>query len=226
MTEVLRVQDLSYWFKEGTSSLHVLKSVFLQITAGELVILSGPSGCGKTTLLTLIGGLRPFQEGSIMVCGQELFRASSTMVSRVRSEIGMIFQAHHLIGFLNARENVQLAMEAPGRQKIGFRDAQRLAEELLADMGLEHKSRSMVNQLSGGQRQRVAIARALACEPRLILADEPTASLDAHTGRHIMELLKSLAVQRGIGILMASHDQRLYALADRVIQIDDGRILD
>ena len=226
MTEVLRVHDLDHWFKEGASTLHVLKSVSLQISAGELAILSGPSGCGKTTLLTLIGGLRSIQEGSILVSGQELFKASNSTLSQVRSEIGMIFQAHHLIGFLNARENVQLAMEAPSRRKIRFGEAQRIAQQLLADMGLEHKSQSMVNQLSGGQRQRVAIARALASEPRLILADEPTASLDAHTGRHIMELLKSLAIQRGIGILMASHDQRLYPLADRVIRIDDGRILD
>lgn len=225
MNDVLVVTRLNHSFTEGSSSIHVLKSVSLRLNSGELVILSGPSGCGKTTLLTLIGGLRPVQDGSILVLGHELSTRSSSVVNRVRRMIGMIFQSHHLIGFLNARENVQLAMEVPGRQNISFGSAKRQAQQLLAELGLDHKATSMVNQLSGGQRQRVAIARALACQPRLILADEPTASLDANTGRQIMEILTSIAKERDIAIIMTSHDQRLYPFADRILRIDDGTIL-
>lgn len=136
----------------------------------------------------------------------------------------MIFQSHHLIGFLSAQENVQLAMQAPSRHRLGFIREQQTAIELLREMDLEHKADSMIKHLSGGQRQRVAIARALACQPRLILADEPTASLDAVTGRRIMDLLRRISRDRGIAILMTSHDQRLYSYADRVIRIDDGRL--
>lgn len=224
MTSVLQVSDLEHSFHDGNQSLQVLRSINLEISASELVILSGPSGCGKTTLLSLVGGLRPIQKGKIHICGEELSVNSSRQRNRVRRMIGMIFQSHHLIGFLSAQENVQLAMQAPSRHRPGFIREQKMAKDLLREMDLEHKADSMIKHLSGGQRQRVAIARALACQPRLILADEPTASLDAVTGRRIMDLLRSISTQRGIAILMTSHDQRLYSYADRVIRIDDGRL--
>lgn len=224
MSPILQISGLEHCFHDGNQSLHVLKSINLELSKSELAILSGPSGCGKTTLLSLVGGLRTIQQGSVYICGEELSTNNSLQRNRVRRMIGMIFQSHHLISFLSAQENVQLAMQAPSRRRLGFVREQQAAKELLRDMDLEHKADSMIKQLSGGQRQRVAIARALACQPRLILADEPTASLDAVTGRRIMELLRSISRDRGIAILMTSHDQRLYSYADRVIRIDDGRI--
>jgi putative ABC transport system ATP-binding protein len=224
MSSILVISNLEHSFHDGNQSLQVLKAINLEISAAELVILSGPSGCGKTTLLSLVGGLRPIQQGRVYICGEELSVNNSRQRNRVRRMIGMIFQSHHLIGFLSAQENVQLAMQAPSRHRLGFIREQQTAIELLCEMDLEHKADSMIKHLSGGQRQRVAIARALACQPRLILADEPTASLDAVTGRRIMDLLRRISRDRGIAILMTSHDQRLYSYADRVIRIDDGRL--
>lgn len=224
MNTILQISNLEHWFYDGNESLHVLKNINLEISSAELVILCGPSGCGKTTLLSLVGGLRKIQQGSIYICGETLSAHNHLQRSRVRKMIGMIFQSHHLIGFLSAQENVQLAMQAPGRRKIGFVQERQAAKELLFEMDLEQKADSMIRQLSGGQRQRVAIARALACQPRLLLADEPTASLDAETGRRIIELLRKISRDRGLAILMTSHDQRLFAYADRVIRIDDGQI--
>jgi putative ABC transport system ATP-binding protein len=224
MIAALEVHELNHWFHDASQSFHILRSVSLEISAGELVILSGPSGCGKTTLLSLVGGLRSVQEGSIRICGEELSTNDKERRNRVRGMTGMVFQSHHLIRFLSALENVQLAMQAPTRSRIGFREEQRIASALLRDMQLEQKTNSMIQHLSGGQRQRVAIARALACQPRLILADEPTASLDAQTGRRIIEIFRDISQNRGVAILMTSHDQRLYSYADRVIEIYDGRI--
>ncbi len=224
MSVILSVDELEHWFHDGNQSLHVLKKICLEISSAELVILSGPSGCGKTTLLSLVAGLRTIQKGQVFICGEELSTNNSLQRNRVRRMIGMIFQSHHLISFLSAQENVQLAMQAPGRARSGIVQEGKTARALLRDMDLEHKADSMIQQLSGGQRQRVAIARALACQPQLILADEPTASLDALTGRRIMELLRSISKERGVAILMTSHDQRLYPYADKVIRIDDGRI--
>jgi len=138
--------------------------------------------------------------------------------------IGMIFQSHHLISFLSAEENIILAMDASHQNK-SWREKQKRARQLLAELGLGDKTRALPKQLSGGQRQRVAIARALACEPKLLIADEPTASLDATNGKLIMELLKKLVDEQGLSILMTSHDQRLYRYANRIIKIDDGRLL-
>ena len=139
--------------------------------------------------------------------------------------IGMIFQSHHLISFLTAEENVVLAMDASAQDSKSKRSKQERARHLLSELGLGDKIHARPKQLSGGQRQRVAIARALACEPKLLIADEPTASLDAENGRLIMELLKKLVDERGLSILMTSHDQRLYKYADRIIKIDDGRLI-
>lgn len=139
--------------------------------------------------------------------------------------MGMIFQSHHLISFLTAEENVILAMDASYHAIRSVRSKKQRARHLLAELGLGDKIHSRPKQLSGGQRQRVAIARALACEPKFLIADEPTASLDAENGRLIMELLKNLVKERGLSILMTSHDQRLYGYADRIIKIDDGRLL-
>lgn len=203
----------------------MLRSISFQLMPAEFVLLSGPSGCGKTTLLTLIGGLRSIQHGSIKLFGNELYNSDASTRNSLRSMMGMIFQSHHLISFLTAEENVVLAMDASYQAVRTFRSKKERARQLLSELGLGDKIHFRPKQLSGGQRQRVAIARALACEPSFLIADEPTASLDAENGRLIMELLRKLVHDRGLSILMTSHDQRLYGYADRIIRIDDGRLL-
>lgn len=226
MKPVLDIQSVVHSFDSGNQELTVLRSISFQLMPAEFVLLSGPSGCGKTTLLTLIGGLRSIQQGSIKLFGQELYNADQSERNQLRSMMGMIFQSHHLISFLTAEENVILAMDASELTAKSMRSKQERARELLSELGLAEKIHARPKQLSGGQRQRVAIARALACQPMFLIADEPTASLDAENGRLIMELLKKLVQDRGLSILMTSHDQRLYGYADRIIRIDDGRLLD
>lgn len=225
MRATLSVRSLSHAFLAAGERQLVLDRVELDLQPSEFLLLCGPSGCGKTTLLTLVGGMRAVQQGSINLLGQELFAASSLIRHRIRSRVGMIFQAHHLIGFLTAEENVIVAMDAAVRGVQSTQAKQRRARELLARLGLGDRTHAMPRQLSGGQKQRVAIARALACQPKLLLADEPTASLDSENGRSIMELLQLLAKEDGLSILMTSHDQRLYGYADRLVAIRDGRLL-
>jgi putative ABC transport system ATP-binding protein len=224
MEPVLDIRDVIHTFSNASQEQTVLRSISLKLTPAEFVLLSGPSGCGKTTLLTLIGGMRSIQYGSIRLFGNELHNADRSQRAKLRSMIGMIFQSHHLISFLSAEENIILAMDASHQNK-SWREKQKRARQLLAELGLGDKTRALPKQLSGGQRQRVAIARALACEPKLLIADEPTASLDATNGKLIMELLKKLVDEQGLSILMTSHDQRLYRYANRIIKIDDGRLL-
>jgi putative ABC transport system ATP-binding protein len=225
MNPVLDIQDVVHTFSSGSQEQAVLRSISLQLMPAEFVLLSGPSGCGKTTLLTLIGGLRSIQHGSIKLFGNELYNSDASTRNSLRSMMGMIFQSHHLISFLTAEENVVLAMDASTQAVRTFRSKKERARQLLSELGLGDKIHFRPKQLSGGQRQRVAIARALACEPSFLIADEPTASLDAENGRLIMELLRKLVHDRGLSILMTSHDQRLYGYADRIIRIDDGRLL-
>jgi putative ABC transport system ATP-binding protein len=224
MTASIYIDNLSHWFIQAKQSQQILHQISIEVSAGEVAILSGPSGCGKTTLLTILAGLRPVQQGRVCIMGQELNHQSMKVINRVRSTIGLIFQSHQLMTFLNARENVQLAMDVPSR-RIQPNAKSQIALALLERVGLKDYSEMMPSQLSGGQRQRISIARALACDPKVILADEPTASLDALNGRLIMELLHQIARERQTAILMTSHDQRLYHYADRIIKIEDGHIM-
>ncbi|MCO6418367.1 ATP-binding cassette domain-containing protein [Siccirubricoccus sp. KC 17139] len=226
MTEAalpLVLRGVSYAFGEGELRRPVLRAVDLEVRPGEIVLLTGPSGSGKTTLLTLIGALRAMQEGSCRVLGQELAGASEAQRVQLRRRIGFIFQQHNLLGFLTARQNVAMALElAPGR---GERERLAEAGRMLAAVGLGDRGESMPDQLSGGQRQRVAVARALAGRPGLILADEPTAALDRQSGGEVVRLLRDLARQRGVAILLVTHDPRILDLADRIIAMEDGRVV-
>lgn len=224
MDSLLVIRDITYAFPGPGQEQTVLRSISLELMAAEFVLLSGPSGCGKTTLLTLIGGMRSIQQGSIRLFGNELYMADRARRTKLRSMIGMVFQSHHLISFLSAEENIILAMDA-SPQMNSRRDKQQRARHLLAELGLGDKAHALPKQLSGGQRQRVAIARALACDPMLLIADEPTASLDFINGTLIMELLKRLVDEQGLSILMTSHDERLYRYANRIVKIDDGRLM-
>jgi len=218
------VEGVSHSFGRGNLRKQVLFDIDAEIEQGEIVIFTGPSGSGKTTLLTLVGALRSAQEGSLRVLGQELKGARQWRLRRVRRQIGYIFQSHNLIEALTAQENVQMALSvAGGGRRWG---ARRRARELLEAVGLGDRIHYHPSKLSGGQRQRVAVARALAGEPRIILADEPTASLDKKSGRDVVELLQNLSREHGVAVLLVTHDNRILDIADRIIQLEDGRLTD
>lgn len=219
----VELRAITFAYGEGELRRAVLREVDLSVAPGEIVLMTGPSGSGKTTLLTLIGALRAMQEGSARVLGQELAGASESDRVRLRGRIGFIFQNHNLLGFLTARQNVAMSLELHG----GMDEAARLgrAGEMLAAVGLADHAEKRPSQLSGGQRQRVAVARALAGEPGLILADEPTAALDKVSGQEVVRLLRDLAKTRGVPILLVTHDPRILDIADRIVAMEDGRIV-
>ncbi|MFM9047115.1 MAG: DevA family ABC transporter ATP-binding protein [Cyanobium sp.] len=216
------VRGLSHWYGQGTMRRQVLQGVDLAIQPGEVVLLTGPSGCGKTTLLTLVGALRQVMDGSVQVLGQELRGCGRGERQRLRKSIGMIFQGHNLLRCLTAEQNVQMGSDLlPG---LSYRARRDLARQWLRAVGLEDHIGKLPHDLSGGQKQRVAIARALAAQPRLLLADEPTAALDRQSGRDVVNLLQGLARDQGCAVLMVTHDPRILDVADRLVQMEDGRL--
>jgi len=216
------VRSLNHAFGKGPLRKQILFDITTEIPAGEIVIVTGPSGSGKTTLLTLIGALRSAQEGSVRVLGEELCGADPATLERVRRQIGFIFQQHNLLGALTALKNVELGLRVRGGRDVS--ESRRLAAEMLESVGLGEHFEKLPEQLSGGQRQRVAIARALAAQPAMLLADEPTASLDARSGRDVVDRMQSLARQKGTTILLVTHDNRILDIADRVVHLEDGRL--
>jgi len=218
----ISVSGLNHSFGKGDLRKQILFDVSTEIQAGEIVIVTGPSGSGKTTMLTLVGALRSAQEGSVRILGEELHKARPRTLEKVRKQIGFIFQQHNLLGALSAIQNVELGIRASGKYK-GGKLVER-AREMLVAVGLEDRIHHKPEQLSGGQRQRVAIARALAAEPVMLLADEPTASLDKKSGREVVDRMKSLANEKGTTILLVTHDNRILDIADRIIHLEDGRL--
>jgi putative ABC transport system ATP-binding protein len=223
MMNPVEISDLIYAYGEGALRREVLRDVDLRVAPGEIVLLTGPSGSGKTTLLTLTGALRAVQQGSCRVLGWELAGAREADRVALRRNIGFIFQNHNLLGFLSARQNVAMALELNG----GTTDRERLerAGEMLASVGLAEHAEKRPGQLSGGQRQRVAVARALVGSPGLVLADEPTAALDKASGQEVVHLLRDLARSRGAAILLVTHDPRILDVADRIVAMEDGRVV-
>ena len=221
LPSTVSVRGLSHWFGQGEQKKQVLYENDLEIAPGEIVIMTGPSGSGKTTLLTLIGALRSVQEGSVRIQGEELRSLRPSQLVLARRKVGFIFQAHNLFMSLSARENVCMALELHRHDR---RTRRRKAEEILTQLGLRERVDYKPEALSGGQRQRVAIARALVNEPPLVLADEPTAALDKDTGRQVVDLLRSLADQRGLTIMIVTHDNRILDVADRIVNMVDGRV--
>ncbi len=218
----VEIHELSHWYGKGSTRRQVLQGVDLQISAGEVVLLTGPSGCGKTTLLTLIGALRQVQEGTVEVFGEQLRGAARSQRQRLRRRIGMIFQGHNLLRCLTAEQNVQMGADL--LPNLGYRARRDQAREWLRSVGLEDELNKRPHDLSGGQKQRVAIARALAAKPQLLLADEPTAALDSGTGREVVELLKRLARDQSCSVLMVTHDPRILDVADRLVRMEDGHL--
>jgi len=213
---------LSHFYGSGELRKQILYEVDVTVRAGEIVIVTGPSGSGKSTLLTLIGALRSTQHGSLSVLGEELREARAATLERVRKQIGYIFQHHNLIDAITARENVEMALYL--HDWSSRRAVREQAAEMLAAVGLGDRIDYHPSQLSGGQRQRVAIARALVSRPRIILADEPTASLDKQSGRDVVDRMQELAREQGVTVLLVTHDNRILDIADRIIHLEDGRL--
>ncbi len=216
---IVAIHEVNHYFGQGALRKQILFGINLTILPGEILIMMGPSGSGKTTLLTLMGALRSVQEGSLQVLGQELHGARIGQLVKVRRQIGYIFQAHNLLRFLTARQNVQMALEL---HDLPAREAKQRAEAMLRAVGLGDHLNYHPEKLSGGQKQRVAIARALASHPKLVLADEPTAALDGKSGREVVEIMRRLAREQGCAILMVTHDNRILDVADRIVYMEDG----
>ena len=220
---LIRARDLGRTYRIGKRSLNVLRGVNLEVARGEFLALRGASGAGKSTLLHLLGGLDGPDAGEISFAGKDLAALSAAKLAAFRNyKVGFVFQAYHLLPELTALENVCL----PARiARVAVSDAAKRGRELLARVGLGERVEHRPYELSGGEQQRVAIARALINSPELLLADEPTGNLDSKTGGEIVELLKSLRAERQTTMIIATHDARVAAHAERVIELVDGRIV-
>ena len=221
---VVSIEHLSHCFEAACVAAPVLSDINLVVRPGEIVILTGPSGSGKTTLLTLIGGLRKPGRGRLTVLGEELAQCPTEELVRVRRKIGFIFQAHNLLKFLTARQNVSMSLEL--HDSLSDRQMRERVDDILWSVGMGDRLDYFPAELSGGQRQRVAVARALVSSPRLILADEPTAALDGRTGRDVVDLIYGLSKRERSAVLLVTHDVRILDIADRIVRMEDGKILE
>lgn len=220
---VIDIKNLDHYFGKGELRKQVLFNINLQIDRGEIVLMTGPSGSGKTTLLTLVSGLRSPQSGSCKILGKELYGADQAELVQARRNNGYIFQAHNLHRSLTAAENVQMGLQVHGKySKIEMRDR---ALAMLKEVGLADRVDYYPDNISGGQKQRVAIARALVSHPAIVLADEPTAALDSKSGRDVVNLMQKLAREQGSTILLVTHDNRILDVADRIVHLEDGRLV-
>jgi len=221
---VISASNLNHYFGEGELRKQALFDINLDINPGDIIIMTGPSGSGKTTLLTLMGGLRSAQSGSLTILGQEMCGATKQQMVQVRRQIGYIFQAHNLLTFLTAKQNVRMSLEL--HDEYLDQNIDGMSADILKAVGLGNRIDYYADSLSGGQKQRVAIARALVSHPKIVLADEPTAALDKKSGRDVVEMMQKLAKQQGCTILLVTHDNRILDIADRIVYMEDGRLAD
>jgi len=220
----VEAMGLSKVYGSGNTEVVAMHDVSLRVERGEVVALLGPSGSGKSTLLTALGLINPPTTGRIVIGGIPVLdgpRALVDLRAFRRSRLGFVFQKANLIPFLNALQNVQVALEI---NDVPAREARRRAMELLEYLGIADRAGNLPDALSGGQQQRVAVARALANQPSLILADEPTAALDSHRGRQVMELFRKVAHERGAAVVVVTHDHRALDAFDRTMEMEDGRL--
>jgi putative ABC transport system ATP-binding protein len=220
---VVEAVEVVKWLGSGASQVQALRGVTLSLEGGQLAVLMGPSGSGKTTLLTVLGCMLSPTQGTVKVLGRSTHGLGAEELAKLRREnVGFIFQSYHLIPTLNARDNVRLALDIRGERGAA---AVIKAENALAVVGLAHKATALPLELSGGEQQRVAIARAIVGKASVILADEPTGALDSENGRTIMQLLAQIAKDPSRGVLVVAHDPRIVPFADRIVHIEDGRIV-
>lgn len=222
MQSVLSLSDVSKIYGSGHTAVKAVDNASLQVGQGEVVLIMGPSGSGKTTLLSIAGCLLSPTSGTVQIEDQVVTKLRETVRPQIRLEnIGFIFQSFNLLSALTALENVEVVLRLAG---VSRRESRQRAVELLNDLGLGNRLNHYPGQLSGGEKQRVAIARALANDPDLILADEPTANLDSRTGHKVVEILNQIAKEKGKSIVIVSHDMRIMDIADRVLQLEDGKL--
>lgn len=222
MQSAIRVRGVSKTYAEGAARVMALEDVDLDVCSGEVLLLMGPSGSGKTTLLSIMGCILRATGGSVQVAGIETAQMSQSELPAIRlRHIGFVFQAFNLFPTLTVGENVEVALDLKG---IRGSRARKQAMELLEQVEMPEKFNAFPADLSGGQKQRVALARALAGDPEVLLADEPTAALDSHTGRNVMQLMRDLAHERGRAVGIVTHDNRILDMGDRIVRIEDGRI--
>ncbi|MBY8864206.1 MULTISPECIES: ABC transporter ATP-binding protein [Streptomyces] len=221
---MVRVENVHKSYGQGAGAVHALRGVSFEVPRGELVALKGRSGSGKTTLLNIVGGLDEPDQGRVEVDGDDLSALGEDgLLALRRDRVGFVFQSFGLIPILTAAENVGVPLRM---RRADPREREERVELLLSLVGLADHARQRPGELSGGQQQRVAIARALANDPPLLIADEPTGQLDAETGRAVMELLRAVVHSRRVTALVATHDQTLLGLADRVLELRDGEIVE
>ena len=216
----LQLENITKTFGDGDSSIKVLKNVTLNVKAGEFVALVGPSGSGKSTFLSVAGALLAPSSGRIVIGGQDLSQFSEKQMNEIRlDKIGFVFQSANLIPYLTVKDQLLLIAELSGKKG---KQANQKADEMLSRLGLSHRAHAYPETLSGGERQRVAIARAWMNDPEILLADEPTASLDSERGRAVVEMLSQEVKERNKAAIMVTHDTRMLDLCDRVVYMEDG----
>jgi len=221
-TKAVVASGIEMIFQSGAERFQALKGIELEIFSGDIELLMGPSGSGKTTLLSILSGILTPTAGTVELLGQKITGLSRGKLAKFRLQnIGFIFQDFNLFPALTAQENVEAVLQLKG---IRRQAAKQQAQQLLEQVGLGDKVKSLPRDLSGGQKQRVAIARALAGRPRLIMADEPTAALDSQNGHAVIKLLRKLAKEEGCTVLMVTHDPRIMDVADRIVHLEDGMI--
>jgi putative ABC transport system ATP-binding protein len=219
----IKCVDLCKYYQQGDAVIKALDHVSLDIEQGSFVCLSGPSGSGKTTLLNMIGGLDALDSGEISIDGQRVDLLEKGPLADLRlHHIGFVFQAYNLIPVLTARENVEFVMQVQG---VGAKDRKEKSLAILREVGLAGMENRRPAELSGGQQQRVAVARAIVSQPKLVLADEPTANLDSKSAKHLMELFRELNESHGVTFIISTHDERVMRYARRLLAMQDGRVI-
>jgi putative ABC transport system ATP-binding protein len=220
---VIEAVDVVKRLGRGAGQVQALRGVTLNLAPGELTLLMGPSGSGKTTLLSILGCMLRPTSGTVSVCGETTRRAGHGKLARLRRDhVGFVFQSYHLFPTLSALDNVRLALDVRGEQG---EPAIARARDMLETVGLSHRKNAFPHAMSGGEQQRVAIARAIVGNPSVILADEPTGALDTENGRAVMSVLANIARDPSRGVLVVTHDPRVMPFANRIIYIEDGRII-